>query len=182
MKLIAWVGVVALVFFAATSFDLSPLVNGIMSTVFTVYVGATLTAGIVRYRLFEIDRIISRTITYASVVATLAIAFFGLVTVASSILPSQSSFAVAASTPAVAALFNPLRRRIQNSVNRRFNRSGYQVETVSDQFVENLRESLTVEQIADLWTETVSQSLQPSSMALWLNHNHPLARRDPPRR
>jgi hypothetical protein len=66
-------------------------------------------------------------------------------------------------------LVNPLRSRIQITVNRRFNRSGYQVETVSDEFAANLRASLTVEQIADIWTETVNQSLQPSSIALWLN-------------
>lgn len=180
MKLIAWVGAVALVFFAVPQFALSPLVNVIMSTVFTVYVGATLTAGIVRYRLFEIDRIISRTVTYAAVIATLAIAFFGLVTFATAILPSQNSLAVAASTLAVAALFNPLRRRIQTSVNRRFNRSGYQVETVSDQFAVNLRASLTVEEIADAFTGTVDQALQPSSMAFWLNRSHPPEANNPP--
>ncbi len=53
------------------------------------------------------------------------------------------------------------------------NASGYQVETVSDQFAANLRESLSVEQITDLWTETVNQSLQPSSITIWLNHPHP---------
>ncbi len=80
---------------------------------------------VVRYRLFEIDRIISRSVGYVLVVGLLGTVFFGTVTLLTSVLPADSQLAVAGSTLVVAALFNPLRKRVQNWVDRRFNRSRY---------------------------------------------------------
>ncbi|MEX1125066.1 MAG: hypothetical protein WEE53_05320, partial [Acidimicrobiia bacterium] len=89
---------------------------------------------ILRYRLYEIDRIISRTVSYAVVVGLLGLVFFGVVTVLTSLLPAESDLAVAGSTLAVAALFNPVRRRVQGWVDRRFNRSRYDAQKVMDAF------------------------------------------------
>ena len=83
---------------------------------------------IIRYRLYEIDRIISRTVSYAVVTGILALVFIGTILVSQTVLASflrGSSVAVAASTLVVAALFQPLRRRVQSIVDRRFNRSRY---------------------------------------------------------
>ena len=128
----------------------------------------SITVAITRYRLFEIDRIISRTLTYTVVVATLAAAFFGLVAALTALLRAQDSFAVAASTLAIAALFNPLRKRVQNTVDARFNRSAYQAEITTEAFASRLRESPTAAQIIEEWQRTVDESLQPEASGVWI--------------
>lgn len=117
---------------------------------------------------YEIDRIISRTISYALVVALSAGMFFGLVAVVSSFLPSNNPVVVAGATLAVAALFNPLRRRIQHWVDRRFNRSGYQAELLSEEFATRLREPLTSQEIISLWSQTVEETMEPQAAGVWL--------------
>ena len=84
--------------------------------------------GILKYRLYEIDRIISRTLAYAIVTGLLVGVYVGLVLLATQVLRFSSPVAVAASTLAAAALFNPLRRRVQRVVDRRFNRAHYDAE------------------------------------------------------
>ncbi len=150
-------------------FDGNPTLFGIL---FLTVIGITpvaITIAITRYKLFEIDRLISRTLSYTIVIGMLALAFLGLVTLVTSLLPTQNALAVAASTLAVVALFNPLRRRVQKAVDRRFNRSAYQAEAVSDEFAAKLRESLTVEQLVEVWQSTVEESLQPTVSSIWLN-------------
>jgi hypothetical protein len=102
------------------------------------------------------------------VVAVLAAAFFALVTLITVLLPAQDSLAVAASTLAVSAIFNPVRKRVQNTVDRRFNRSAYEAENISESFSSRLRESLTTTQIINEWQETVNQSLQPEASGIWI--------------
>ena len=125
---------------------------------------------VTRYRLFEIDRLLSRTVTYA-VVAGMFASLFALVAVG---LPSwipgvdRSPLLVAGTTLAVAALFNPVRRRVQLAVDRRFNRSRYNAERVMDQFAGRLREQLDIDGIADGWTQVVSDTMQPSSLGIWM--------------
>ena len=104
---------------------------------------------ILRYKLYEIDRIISRTLSYTIVVGLLALAYFGTVTLTTSLLPTQDALAVAGATLAAAAAFNPLRRRIQHRVDRRFNRSGYQSQLVSELFALRLLDLRTVEDVAE---------------------------------
>ncbi len=128
-----------------------------------------ITIAITRYKLFEIDRIISRTISYTIVVGLLVAGFFGLITLITSLLPTQNSLAVAGSTLAVAALFNPLRRRVQRAIDRRFNRSRYHATLVSDQFAAQLSQPHTVAELAELWKQTVSDSLQPQASGIWLS-------------
>lgn len=125
-------------------------------------------AAIVRYRLYDIDRIISRTLTYAIVVALLAVAYVAVVWITTSLLPIEGSLAVAASTLVVAAAFNPLRKRVQLVVDRRFNRSSYQYHFVSDEFSSKLTASLTVDQVIQEWIHAVDQTLQPQSSGIWI--------------
>lgn len=109
---------------------------------------------VLRYRLYEIDRIISRTITYVLVAGALGAVYIVFVAVVSWLLPTQNSLAVAGSALLIAALSSPLRRRVQHRVDRRFNRPAYQAEVVSDQFASRLRESLTVEELLPPATES----------------------------
>ena len=123
---------------------------------------------VLRYRLYEIDRIISRTVSYAVVVGLLGLVFFGVVTVLTSLLPAESDLAVAGSTLAVAALFNPLRRRVQGLVDRRFNRSRYDAQKVMDGFAGSLRDRVDPDGVVEGWVGAVSETMQPSTIAVWV--------------
>lgn len=180
MKLIAWVGAVAVLYLVGLR-EINPVADAVSNTLFTLFVGTAFTAGIVRYRVFEIDRIISRTISYAIVVGLLAAAFFGVITLITTLLPAESSLAVAGSTLAVAGLFNPLRRRIQHGVDRRFNRSSYEAQAISEQFSERLQESRSVEGIAADWTKTVEETFQPEAIGVWLKENRSTPATEPSR-
>ena len=176
---IKWVMYAALVLALSyvASVVLGQLFNGafaaqVIGTLFVMSIALlplSTTAAIVRYRLFEIDRVISRTLAYAIVVAVLGAFYLGMVTLVTSVLPSQNALAVAGSTLAVAAPFNPLRKRTQHLVDKHFNRSGYQAEAISEEFRTRLRESLTNEQLADLWTQTITRALQPKSTGIWVS-------------
>jgi len=124
---------------------------------------------ILKYRLYEIDRIVARTLSYTIVVGLLAAAFLGLITLITTFLPTQDSLAVAGATLAAAAVFNPLRKRVQRAVDRRFNRSGFQAAIVTEEFAAKLRESLTASDLIELWSQTVNATFQPSVSAIWLN-------------
>lgn len=130
---------------------------------------AAIGVAVLRYKLYEIDRIVSRTVSYALVVATLGLLYFGMVTLAAQFLPTQNALAVAGATLAIAALFNPLRRRVQRAVDSRFNRSGFRVQTLSEQFGLLLREARTSDQLVSAWTATVANALQPTAIGVWLN-------------
>lgn len=123
---------------------------------------------ILRYRLYDIDRIISRTLTYATVVGLLAAAYVGLVWIITSLLQTQGSLAVAASTLAVAALFNPLRRRVLHLVDRRFNRSRYEAEKVLREFEAGLQDTRDTHGLTLETLTVVERTLQPASIGLWL--------------
>jgi len=124
---------------------------------------------VLRYRLYEIDRIVSRTVSYALVVGLLAGAFLGVVALMSSLLPEESSdLAVAGSTLVVAALFNPLRRRVQAGVDRRFNRQRYDAQRVMDGFAVSLRDRVDPEEVMNGWVGVVSSTMQPDSIGMWV--------------
>jgi hypothetical protein len=142
---------------------------GVLFVLSLALIPISITAAILRYKLFEIDRIISRTLSYAVVVGVLAAVYFGGVAAVTSLLPTQNAVAVAGATLLVAAMFNPLRKRVQHMVDHRFNRSAYQAEVVAADFATHLRESLTIEELADLWNHTVTEFLQPATSSLWVN-------------
>ena len=126
--------------------------------------------GILKYRLYEIDRLISRTISYLIITGLLAGLFVGIVVLATDVLPFSSPVAVAASTLAAAALFNPLRRRVQHLVDRRFNRARYDAEAVVEAFTQRLREAVDIETVQRELVAAVSGAVQPRHTSLWIKH------------
>jgi hypothetical protein len=124
--------------------------------------------GILKYHLYEIDRIISRTLSYAIVTGLLVGVYVGLVTLATRVLPFSSPLGVAASTLAAVALFNPLRRRVQRVVDRRFNRARYDAETTVSVFAQRLRDDIDLEAVRAEFVGAVQAAVEPVHVALWL--------------
>jgi hypothetical protein len=124
--------------------------------------------GIMKYRLYEIDRIISRTLAYAIVTGLLVGVYVGLVLLATEVLRFSSPVAVAASTLAAAALFNPLRRRVQRIVDRRFNRAHYDAEATVAAFAGRLRGSVDLASIQEELAGTVDQAFEPTHVSVWV--------------
>jgi hypothetical protein len=126
---------------------------------------------VLRYRLYDIDRILSRTVSYVIVIGVLAGVYLLGLTAMTNFLPSDSSLSVAASTLAVAALFNPLRRRVQAWVERRFNRSRYDAQKVMERFSGSLRQDLDPDTVVTGWMGVVSDTMQPDSAAVWIRND-----------
>jgi hypothetical protein len=125
---------------------------------------------VLRYRLYEIDRIISRTIGWAIVTGLLVSVFAaGVVALqmAFADLTQGNTIAVAVSTLAVAALFQPLRRRVQHAVDRRFDRARYDTQRTVDAFAERLRDEVALDAVETDLRGTITGSVKPSSYALW---------------
>ncbi len=116
---------------------------------------------VLKYRLYEIDRIISRTLAYALVTGLLVGAYAGMVRLATRVLSVSLPVAVAASTLAAAALFNPLRRRVQRAVDRRFNRARYDAGTTVAAFAARLKDAVDLDSVRDDLASTVHQALEP---------------------
>jgi hypothetical protein len=128
----------------------------------------TIGIGIVKFRLYEIDRIVSRTVAYAIVTALLAGVFAGLVLVSTRVLPFSSTVGVAASTLAAAALFNPLRLRVQRTVDRHFNRARYDADATVAAFAARLRDALDSDAVELDLLATVKRSIEPSQASIWM--------------
>jgi hypothetical protein len=124
--------------------------------------------GILKYRLYDVDRLISRSLSYAIVTATLVAVFGGLVLLTTRVLPFSSPVGVAASTLAAAALFNPLRRRVQRVVDRRFNRARYDAEATVAAFGARLRDAVDVEAVLDELAVAAGRSLEPTHVTVWV--------------
>jgi hypothetical protein len=123
---------------------------------------------ILRYRLYDIDRIISRTLSYTVVTAVLAGLYAGLVLLATQVLDLTSQVAVAAATLAAAALFNPLRRRVQRGVDRRFNRARYDADNTVTAFAARLQDINNPDEVRSVLIGTVHDVLEPAHLALWV--------------
>jgi hypothetical protein len=106
------------------------LVTNLITPIGFAVFAACFAVAVLKYRLYEIDRIVSRVISYAIITAVLAGVFAGLVLLATVVLPVKTPVAVAGATLAAAAMFNPLRRRVQHAVDRRFNRARYNAEAI----------------------------------------------------
>ena len=124
--------------------------------------------GILKYRLYEIDRLISRTVSYLILTGLLIGVFIGTIVLATDVLPFSSPVAVAASTLAAAALFNPLRRRIQHVVDHRFNRARYDSEAIVAAFTARLREAVDLETVRGDLLGAVGGAVQPAHASLWI--------------
>ena len=129
--------------------------------------------GILRYKLYEIDRLVSRTLAYALLTALLAGVFVGLVTLLTDVLPFSSPVAVAASTLAAAALFNRLRRRTQRVIDRRFDRARYDFEATVRGFSGRLGDALDLESISTELLRVVEQTVAPTHASLWMRPSAP---------
>ena len=128
----------------------------------------SLAVAILKYRLYEIDRLISRTLSYAIVTGLLVATFVGLVALTTDVLPFSSPVGVAASTLVAAALFNPLRLRVQRIVDRRFNRARYDAEATVAAFAAHLREAVDFEAVRNELLLTVNGAVQPAHASLWI--------------
>ena len=124
--------------------------------------------GILKYRLYEIDRLISRTLSYLAITGLLAVVFLGLVALTTSVLPFSSPVGVAASTLAAAALFNPLRRRVQRLVDRRFNRARYDADSIIAAFTIRLRDAVDLDTINQELRHAVNQAVAPAYASVWI--------------
>ena len=125
---------------------------------------------ILKYRLYEIDRIVSRTLAYAIVTGLLVGVYAGLVLLATQVLKVHGTVAVAASTLVAAALFNPVRRRVQHVVDRRFNRARYDAERMVTAFAARLQDTVDPDAVRADLTGVVHAALEPTHVSVWLGH------------
>ncbi len=121
-----------------------------------------------RYRLYEIDRIVNRTVTYAVVVVALAAVYLGGVAALGALVGSENPLAVAAATLAAAAVFTPVRRSVQGWVDRRFSRSKYDAQKVVEGFTAKLRDEVDLLGLNSELTRVVNVTLRPTTASLWL--------------
>jgi hypothetical protein len=140
------------------------LINGLGLAALPVSIGVA----ILRYRLYEIDRIISRTLAYLIVTGLLIGVYAGLVLLATEVLRFHSTVAVAVSTLAAAALFNPLRLRVQRSVDRRFNRTRYDADQTVAAFAGRLKDAVDLDSVRDDLAAVVHKALEPAHVSVWI--------------
>jgi hypothetical protein len=123
--------------------------------------------GILKFRLYDIDRIVSRTLAYAIVTGLLIGLYAGLVLLATEVFRFHNSVAVAASTLVAAALFNPVRRRVQHAVDRRFNRARYDADQMVAAFAARLQDAVDLGTVRSDLLGTVDRALEPAHVTVW---------------
>ena len=178
MKWFAAVALFTVTSFSATVVGIAPInvLGWLLGLVGIVLLPVAIGVAILRYRLYDIDRIISRTVSYGVVTGGLVAVYLAvnlaLTTVFSS-LASGNSVAVAASTLVVAALFTPVRRRVQRVVDHRFDRARYDAERTTAAFSERLRNEMDLAAVAADLDETVRAAMAPSHVGIWLRVARP---------
>jgi hypothetical protein len=171
LKWCAAAALVLAVVFVASMWVNSAVVNVLQSLAFLGLWTAIATA-VLKYRLYEIDRIISRTVVYAIVTGLLVGVYAGLVLLATQVFRFHAPVAVAASTLAAAALFNPLRWRVQHAVDRRFNRARYDADQTVMAFAARLNEAVDLDCVRDDLVQVVSRAIEPTHLSVWVTHHH----------
>jgi len=169
LKWLATGAAVTLVVIAASFGSSSTSVSGEILGIGLAALPVGIGVGILKYRLYDIDRIISRTLAYAIVTGVLVGVYAGLVLLATEVLGFHSSVAVAVSTLAAAALFNPLRRRVQRAVDRRFNRARYDADQTVAAFAARLKDAVDLDAVRDDLANVVRQALEPAHVSLWIS-------------
>ena len=151
----------------APGYPNNPVISALVVLAFGA-MPASLGVAVLKYRLYELDRIISRVVSYA-LITTLLVGFYtGLVLLTTHVLPYKSAVAVAACTLITAALFNPLRKRVQRLVDRRFNRSRYNAEAVVAAFTARMRQTVDFDAVRDDLVGVVHEAFQPTQVSMWL--------------
>ncbi len=152
---------------AGTVLPQNTAVSGVLySTVLCVPV--TVAVAVLRYRLWELDRLVSRTVTYAVVTVLLVLPYLLILPVTTRLAQGFGSLAVAVATLTAAAAFAPLRRRVQNTVDRRFNRRRYDAARTVAAFATRLRDEVDVDTLSAELLAVVEQTVQPTQARLWL--------------
>jgi hypothetical protein len=152
----------------ANSSGITQVINDI-AVVGIAALPASMAIAILRYRLYEIDRIISRTLAYTIVTGLLIGIYAGLVLLATRVLSFHSTVAVAAATLAAAALFSTLRRRVQQVVDRRFNRARYDADQTVTAFAARLKDAVDLDSVRDDLTGVVNRALEPAHLSVWIS-------------
>ena len=165
-------GAAALISFLATipAGALPHSVRGAVSDVLLIGIAALpvgIGVAVLKYRLYEIDRIISRTLAYAIVTGLLVGVYAGLVLLTTQVFRIHTPVAVAASTLAAAALFSPVRRRVQQMVDRRFNRVRYDGERTVEAFAARLKDAVDLETVRADLADVVNRALEPAHVTVW---------------
>ena len=130
---------------------------------------------VLKYRLYDIDLLINRTLVYGSLTATLVVLYFGGIVVLQGVFVAltgeKSTLAIVASTLLIAALFTPLRRRIQSFIDRRFYRRKYDARKTLEAFSAKLRDETDLDRLGVDLVEIVSETMQPAHASLWLRRD-----------
>ena len=166
--------------------------SGVFATIWSPDVGIALISlgllgvpiftgvAIARYRLYDIDIVINRTLVYGALTAALVAVYFGGVATLQAIFRAltgqeqQPQLAIVVSTLAIAALFNPLRRRIQSFIDRRFYRSKYDARKTLESFSAKLRDETDLQALNNELVSVVRETMEPSHVSLWLRPDPPL--------
>jgi hypothetical protein len=164
-------GVVLITALSSTSSTLLHVIGGAGLGVGLLALPVSFGIGILKYRLYEIDRLISRTISYAALTGLLVAVFAGLVLLTTRVLPFSSPVGVAAATLGAAGLFAPMRSRLQHLVDRRFNRARYDAEAVVAAFGTRLRDAIDVESVLAELASAAANSLEPTQVTVWVRND-----------
>jgi hypothetical protein len=149
----------------------TPTVNALADLLAVAVLSGAILVAMLKYRLYDIDRILNRTLVYAALTGLLGVIYTSGVFALSRLLDpadGESELAVAASTLAVAALFQPLRRRVQAAVDRRFNRRRFDAARTVETFSVRLRDAIDLDMLSAELLRVVDQTMHPTAVSLWL--------------
>ena len=175
IKWVAYAMVFVIFFFVVNQLfppSLPPVVNSVLFIAVFASPWVAIAVAVLKYRLYDIDRIVNRTLVYGSLTATLVLVYVGSVVllqyVFRTVTGGDSQFAIVASTLVIAALFGPLRRRVQAFIDRRFYRRKYDAAKTLAQFSTKLRDETDLKALSEELLSVVRETMQPAHASLWL--------------